>query len=318
MHLNITFAETRNTFAQIKPIKGNSCSLETQKDYHMTHDIAMVQKANVMPAISFGSLKEVAIAKEFEALAAKYSAGETPLILSIKPGSIQRIAKKIITTDKPIVVGVAGQTAAGKSTFLEKAQETLGDYNSGNNPLFTIIRGDDYYHDISERKRKEGLPTMFKSGFSFDVPDAINLSLLNEDLGRLSKGEVVKTPIYDSPTGTSSPSAKTVLPSKLIMLDSIFSLNEKVRNSLDISVYIESPFDIMESRFLRRAVEKRGKTVEEAKMQFADANKKAQQYIVPNIKFADVILSGQTSLEKISNFYRDLFEILKPKSQTSL
>ena len=280
--------------------------------------VSFAQKSSAMPAISFGSLQGIILAKKIDKIIEKYSQGEKPLILSTKSGFSKKIANKIIEKpNKPLIVGLTGQSASGKTTLLEQAEKALGGGVSGEKN-FTVIKGDDYYNDISEQMKKEGLESMFKSGFSFDVPDAVELPLLRNDIEKLSKGETIKIPSYDFCSCARTPNAKTVSPSKLIVVDSIFALNKKVSGALDVGIFVQSSPKAIEERFFKRAISERGKTPEAAALQFNDVTQKAQEHIVPTAKSADIILSGEAELEKVSEFYKDLAEIFQSDKTKAL
>ena len=303
MSLSIQGLSRPSFVSQVKPRQNNTQNTTfSHNRINSTPQIALAQKASVMPAISFGSLKEIALAKQFDAIIAKYSKGENPLILNAKDGFSRKIAHRITSEpNKPLIIGVTGQSASGKSTLLDQAKKAIGEGS------YRIIHGDNYYHDTAQKRIDEGgLATMFRKGFSFDKPDAVELDLLNVDLKKLSNGESITKLSYDFCNGARTVLPEKIQPAKIIIVDSIFALNKKVNGALDTGIYVQSSPDVIKERFFKRAIEERNKNPEEAVLQYADVTEKAQEHIVPTAQNAGLILSGEAPLEKSQEFFKDI------------
>lgn len=262
-------------------------------------------KQPIQKKLSFGSIKADLIKKQLVEIADYYTYGKNPVILKVKEGFISRIAKEITNPNSNnMVVGITGESASGKSTFVKKITDTIKD-------KITLIRGDNYYKDISDLKKKYGgFEGVVNSGYSFDVPSALNLDLLKKDLGQLLKGNNVKIPYYDMATSSSIPYKIDIKPAKVILLDSIFALNNKLRDIIDIGVYVDTKPEIRTQRWFSR-INSRQKDSKTVQKQFADANEKAKNHIIPTKDKADIVLNGETPLDVIAQFANDLGSIFK-------
>ena len=139
---------------------------------------------------------------------------------------------------------------------------------------------------------------LFKTGFSFDTPEVINLALMKEHLELLKQGETITSPKYDFVTCVSSPDGDVKTPAKVILTEGLYVLNEEIRDVMDVKVYVFTPLDVIKDRWYKRAVS-RGKTGEAADLQFKNVNETAQQYIRPTYQIADCIINGMVDKEYI-------------------
>ncbi len=307
MSLAISSVQNRNVEPQTPSFKTRLASVKSSKDFNISYNTAMAQKAAVMPAIYFGNGKEIILARKFDAIFAKYSKENNPLILKVKDGFSRQIAQRILTyPEKPIIIGIAGQSGSGKTTFLRQMKEIIPENHC------RIILGDNYYKDTAQKRITEGgLLNMFKKGFSFDVPEAVELDLLSSDLEKLSKGESIPKLQYDFETGGRMLLPEKINPAKLIVVDSIFGLNEKLKDRLDIGVFVESKPETIEKRFFLRATTERGKTLDEAKVQYVDVTQKAQEHIIPTAQNANIIINGELPLVHSQQFFNEIHKVFK-------
>ena len=154
-----------------------------------------------------------------------------------------------------------------------------------------------YYKDTSRELKEAGsYDALFKTGFSFDTPNVIDLALMRKHLEGLKNGETVQSPRYDFVTCESHPDGDIKKPAKVILTEGLYVLNEEVRDIMDVKVYVFTPIDVIKERWYKRAVS-RGKTGEAADLQFKDAT--AQQYIRPTYNIADCIINGMVDKEYI-------------------
>ena len=139
---------------------------------------------------------------------------------------------------------------------------------------------------------------LFKTGFSFDTPEVINLALMRKHLLELKQGNEVVSPRYDFVTCVSNPDGDVKKPAKVILTEGLYVLNEEVRDIMDVKVYVFTPLEVLKERWYKRAAS-RGKTGEAADLQFKDVNATAQQYIRPTYQIADCIINGMVDKEYI-------------------
>lgn len=223
---------------------------------------------------------------------------EQPLFLKVADDFILNIARKVVQEKKrTFLIGITGESASGKTVFVDNTiHAVVRDKKEG---IYTVIRQDDYYKDTSKELQEAGsYDELFKTGFSFDTPDVINLSLMKEHLVALKNSETIVSPRYDFVTCVSSPDGEEKRPAKVILTEGLYVLNEEVRDIMDVKVYVFTPLDVIKERWYKRAVS-RGKTGEAADMQFKDVNETAQKYIRPNYQIADCIINGMVDKEYI-------------------
>ena len=221
-----------------------------------------------------------------------------PLFLKVADDFIMNIARKVVQEKKKtFLIGITGESASGKTVFVDNTIEAVvRDKKEG---IYTVIRQDDYYKDTSKELREAGsYDALFKTGFSFDTPDVINLKLMREHLIGLKNGETIVSPKYDFVTCVSNPDGETKKPAKVILTEGLYVLNEEVRDIMDVKVYVFTPIDVIKERWYKRAVS-RGKTGEAADLQFRDVNETAQKYIRPTYGIADCIINGMVDKEYI-------------------
>ena len=214
-----------------------------------------------------------------------------PLFLKVADDFILNIARKVVQEKKKtFLIGITGESASGKTVFVDNTIEAVvRDKKEG---IYTVIRQDDYYKDTSKELQEAGsYDALFKTGFSFDTPEVINLALMREHLLGLKKGETIVSPKYDFVTCVSNPQGDIKKPAKVILTEGLYVLNEEVRDIMDVKVYVYTPIEVIKERWYKRAVS-RGKTGEAADLQFKDVNATAQQYIRPTYQIADCIING--------------------------
>lgn len=233
-----------------------------------------------------------------------------PLFIQISDNFILNIARKVVQEKKKtFLVGISGESASGKTTFVDNTVKAcIKDEIEG---VYTVVRCDDYFKDTSKELQEAGnYENLFKTGFSFDTPNVVNLDLMKEHLIDLKKGKAIVSPRYDFVTCVSSTEGDIKKPAKVILTEGLYVLNENVRDVIDVKVYVFTPLSIIKDRWFRRA-ESRGKTGLAAELQFKDVNKTAQQYIRPTMRISDIIINGLTDIEYIELITDKIFSTIR-------
>jgi uridine kinase len=151
---------------------------------------------------------------------------------------------------------------------------------------------------------------LFRTGFSFDTPNAINLDLMKEHLVSLKKGECIVSPRYDFVTCESFEDGELKKPARILLTEGLYVLHETMRDIVDVKVYVSTPLDVLKTRWYKRAAS-RGKTGEAADSQYKDVNKTAQLYIRPTMDISDVVINGLVEVGYIQNITDRIFSVIE-------
>lgn len=221
-----------------------------------------------------------------------------PLVLSIDEKLLIKTVKELLTAKQnQCLIGITGESASGKTTFVNYVSKALR--KKLFNETYTSLCCDDYYKDTSaELKAAGSYEELYKTGFSFDKPDAINLELMRAHLISLKHGCGVNAPEYDFVTCESIPNRAYKNPTRAILAEGLYVLGEELVDLFDIKVYVFTPYEKIRERWFERAIS-RGKSGSAAEVQFEDVNSTAQIYIRPTMKNADIVINGLANAEYI-------------------
>ncbi len=233
---------------------------------------------------------------------------DNPLFIKIKEGFIENIALRLVKyPHQNLLLGVSGESASGKSTLAKKILEIC---IKDRKDLYTIITSDNYYKDYSKELKKYGsFEKLLENGINFDEPQAVDIDLLYRDLGRIKSGQTIYTPEYNFITIESIPHKIEMKPAKITLVEGLFVLENKIRELLDISIFISTPHDIIKDRWYKRSAS-RGKTGKAADMLYKIVERGAELYIRPYEKTADVVLSGMTDATYISQIVEQIRTVI--------
>lgn len=179
-----------------------------------------------------------------------------------------------------LVIGIAGGTGSGKTTVVRAIKEALGDG-------VVVVPQDSYYKDQSH------LPMDVRQSLNFDHPDAIDFELLVEQLEELKKGNSVNQPVYSYITcSRSKTETVTVDPASVIIVEGILIFTcEKLREQMDIMVYVDADDDDRLLRVISRDIMERGKSVHQVMDRYEKTVKPMHlQFISPSKRYADIII----------------------------
>ncbi len=183
-----------------------------------------------------------------------------------------------------VIIGIAGASASGKSliahTIFEELVLELGEDQIG------VITEDCYYKDQSHLVMEERVKT------NYDHPNAFDHSLLAEHLSSLLQGAAVDIPRYSYTEHTRLAETVRFSPRRIIILEGILLLNEpRLRELMDVSIFMDTPLDICLIRRLVRDVQERGRTMESVLKQYQNTVRPMfLQFIEPSKQYADVIV----------------------------
>lgn len=181
---------------------------------------------------------------------------------------------------KPIVIGVAGATGAGKTTVVQAIVDRL------NNQDVIIIQHDSYYKDRSH------LSLIEREGINYDHPDALETQLLIKHIKKFTSGLKVEIPIYDFATHTRKKEEETVGPAKAVIVEGIFIFStHTLRNLMDIKIFVDTSDDIRFIRRLQRDTKERGRSIGSVINQYMETVRPMHiEFVEPSRKYADIII----------------------------
>jgi uridine kinase len=190
---------------------------------------------------------------------------------------------------RPIVIGVAGGTASGKTTVSEAILERVG------RERIAYIQQDSYYRDLSH------LPLEERARLNFDHPDALENELLASHLQQLMAGQGVDVPGYDFATYIRTGAARRVEPRRVILVEGILIFVDKaLRELMDVKIYVDTDADLRFIRRLQRDIDERGRSVESVIRQYLDTVRPMHlEFVEPSKRYADVIIP-QGGLNRIA------------------
>ncbi len=235
------------------------------------------------------------------------------ILLSYTPFVIKKIAAYLSGRIKmPASIGIAGETASGKSTITKDLIDTIESFATEFNidNAITRVNTDDYYYDRSEMVKAAGSFSEFAKNYDLDVPQALELELMHKHIKELLSGKETYLPKYDM-SGTAIRHDNYILakPSKIIISEGLFTLTEKVKDAFDFKIYVEIDENIKKERFYVRAKER--DLGDSADIIYKNANEKADVYIKPCKKQADIVLSGAAERIKYKNFLNKIISVIQ-------
>lgn len=182
---------------------------------------------------------------------------------------------------RPIIIGIAGGSASGKTLISKRLKKAFESSNS-----MIIIKQDDYYLDQSNMEMSERIKTNYDHPFAFDN------ELLVSHLRDLVNRQAINKPTYDFVNHTRSSLIEHVESADVIVIEGLFVLeNTYLRELCDIKVFVETEADIRFIRRLSRDVHQRGRSLDSVIEQYMKTVRVMhEQFIQPSKKFADVII----------------------------
>ncbi|MGM0125485.1 uridine kinase [Enterococcus sp. AZ194] len=185
-----------------------------------------------------------------------------------------------MTKSKPIIIGVTGGSGSGKSSVSRAILNHFPDHS------IMMLEHDSYYKDQSHLSFEERLTTNYDHPFAFDT------DLLIEHLGQLLNYESIEKPVYDYVAHTRSEVTIIQEPKEVIILEGILILeDERLRDLMDIKLYVDTDDDIRIIRRIKRDMEERGRTLDSIIQQYLTVVKPMyHQFIEPTKRYADVIV----------------------------
>lgn len=179
-------------------------------------------------------------------------------------------------TDRVVLIGVAGDSGCGKSTFLRRLADLFGEQ------LMTVICLDDY-HSLDRKQRKV-------AGVTALNPQANNFDLMYEQIKALKEGQSIQKPIYNHETGMIDP-PELINPSPIVVIEGLHPMfDERVRSLIDFGVYLDIDDEVKIAWKIQRDMSERGHTYEDVLASINARRPDFDAFIDPQKQHADVVI----------------------------
>ena len=181
---------------------------------------------------------------------------------------------------RPIFIGITGGTGSGKSTIAKEIYRQFGD------DCIAMIEQDSYYKDQSHLSMEDRVKT------NYDHPNAFDNNLLVSHLESLLNGHSIQKPSYDFSIHNRIEDTTKVEPKEIVIVEGILILEDpRIRELLDIKIYVDTDADVRIIRRMVRDINERGRTMESVINQYLNVVKPMHnQFTEPTKKFADIII----------------------------
>jgi uridine kinase len=208
-------------------------------------------------------------------------------------------SKEVLHQMKTTIIGIAGGSGSGKSTFTNRLKNFFGEN-------ITVIYHDNYYRANDKLSMEE------RRKINYDHPQALETDLLVKHLEKLKAGKSIKCPVYDFTQHNRSDKTITIHPSRVIVVEGILIFqDERLRDAFDIKIFVEADAD---ERILRRVVrdmDERGRELQDIIEHYLATVKPMHYlYVEPTRNVADIVLNS--GLNDVA------FDVMKTKIESIL
>ena len=179
-----------------------------------------------------------------------------------------------------MIIGICGGTGSGKTTVARRILENVDrDY-------VAFLQHDSYYRNLGD------MPIELRHQINFDHPDALDNDLFANHISALRAGEPIEMPVYDFATHTRRPETERIEPKPILILEGILIFTDaRLRELMDLKIFVDTADDLRFIRRLQRDVTERGRSVELVIRQYLDTVRPMhEQFVEPSKRFADVII----------------------------
>lgn len=205
-----------------------------------------------------------------------------------------------MANQKPIVFGVAGGTASGKTTVANTILEAVGASQ------VAYLQHDAYYKDMPH------LPLEERARLNYDHPQSLETDLLVLHVRQLLAGERVQVPVYDFTQHRRTAETRPVSACPIILVEGILIFTHRpLRDLMDIKVYVDTDPDVRFIRRMARDMKERGRSLDSIVKQYLETVRPMhQEFVEPSKRYADVIIPrggmNQVALDMVVSRLREL------------
>ena len=203
-------------------------------------------------------------------------------------------------TQRPIILGIVGDSAAGKTTLTRGIAQVLGEDD------VTVICTDDYHRYDRQQRAELGISALH--------PDCNYLDIMEQHLSLLRAGQPILKPIYNHKTGTFDP-PEYIKPNRYVIVEGLLGYSTRsARDSYDVKVYLAPPEELRHEWKIKRDTSKRGYTREQVLEQLRSRESDSEEYIRPQRQWADMVVSfcPPDAAERQSDLLLNVKLVLRP------
>ena len=176
-----------------------------------------------------------------------------------------------------IILGIVGDSAAGKTTLTRGIAQILGEEN------VTVICTDDYHRYDRQQRAELGVTAL--------APEANYMDIMTQHLELLRAGKPILKPIYNHNTGAFDP-PEYIEPRQFVIVEGLLGYAPRVaRDFYDVKVYLAPPEDLRATWKVKRDMRKRGYTEEQVLDALRKREPDSEEYIRPQRQFSDLVIS---------------------------
>ncbi|MDZ7952477.1 MAG: phosphoribulokinase [Nostoc sp. DedQUE12b] len=201
---------------------------------------------------------------------------------------------------RPIILGIVGDSAAGKTTLTRGIAQALGPED------VTIICTDDYHRYDRQQRAEIGITALH--------PDCNHLDIMQQHLSLLRTGQPILKPVYSHKTGTFE-APHYIKPSKFVIIEGLLGYSTRAaRDSYDVKVYLAPPEDLRAKWKVKRDTQKRGYTPEQVLAELEKREPDSAQFIRPQRQWSDIVISfyPPTDEDDETNGHLNVRLVLRP------
>lgn len=201
---------------------------------------------------------------------------------------------------RPIIIGVTGGSGSGKTSVSRAIFDQLHGHS------LMMLQEDSYY------KSQDDVPFEERTKVNYDHPNAFDTDLLIEQLEDLLNWKTIEIPVYDYAAHTRSKEVVVQEPREVIIVEGILTLNDsRLRDLMDIKIFVDTDDDIRIIRRIQRDIEERGRTLQSVIDQYLETVKPMyHQFIEPSKRYADIIVpeggENQVAIDLLVTKVRDI------------
>lgn len=205
----------------------------------------------------------------------------------------------------PVIIGIAGGSGSGKTTITKEIKKVFQNQVS-------ILMQDNYYKNFDKLSLEE------RALINFDHPNSFDLDLFISHVNSLKNKIPIEMPIYDFKNHIRSQESILIQATSIIIIEGILIFdNKKLRDLMDIKIFVDTDADIRILRRIKRDIQERGRSLDNIISQYIETVRPMHiEFVEPSKRFADIIVpEGGFNMIAIDMIITKIYDILKTKER---